>query len=304
MGAASSIENNAIEQFNSYSPTPTKNPIHYHENQIDDDEITVQTDNRSKTTQARENDNDIISTACMTDEDNSNSNSTQGENATTDNICGTKWGLSDTGATGTFVLPGALVINIRKATNPLCIKLPNGNYIDSMHECNLDIPWLPPALTEAHIVAGLAHSSLISIKQLCDHVAKVMYDDLACCVYYKEKLVWLGQWEPTTGLWVLPMQPNRPVDPAITPANCDTGTHTANSAYAMTSKESLLRFLHQWAFILTLPTWIKAINNGQFISWLGLTSTAVRKHLQPSPATDKGHIKQLCQNIRSTKKKK
>ncbi|KAL7462039.1 hypothetical protein ACHAXS_002437 [Conticribra weissflogii] len=206
-------------------------------------------------------------------------------NATAATTCNVNWGLADAGATGTFLLPGAPVINIRKAKTPLRIILPDGNYIYSTHQCNLNNSGLPPAMTEAHIVPGLAHTSLISIKQLCKHGAKVIYADLSCRVYVNKKLVWIGQQEPTTGLWVLPLQPNHPVDPAITQSTSKPLEHTKNS-------------------VPTLPTWIKAIDNGHFFTWPGLTSTAVHKHLEPSPATDKGNMKQLCQNVQSTRKKK
>ena len=83
-------------------------------------------------------------------------------------------GISDAGATGTFVVPGAPVINVRPTKNPLKITLPHGGIIESTHECNLDIPWLPEATTEAQIVPGLACASLISIKQMGDNGCSVI----------------------------------------------------------------------------------------------------------------------------------
>ncbi len=70
-----------------------------------------------------------------------------------------------------------------------------------------------------------------------------------------------------------------------------TTTHSANSAYAMTSKASVFRYLHQCASSPTIATLTKAIDNGQFILWPGLTSAAVQKYLTPSPVADKGHMK-------------
>ena len=75
------------------------------------------------------------------------------------------WAISDSGATGHFVVEGAPVINKQPATNPITITLPAGSTIRSTHTCNLDIPWLPHHVTEAHIVPGLAHSSLISTRK-------------------------------------------------------------------------------------------------------------------------------------------
>jgi hypothetical protein len=100
--------------------------------------------------------------------------------------------IADAGATGHFVLPGAPVTDIRTATNPLVINLPDGEKITSTHTCRLNLPWLPERARDAHIVPGLAHTSLVSIKILCDAGCKVTYDDTACNVYYADKLVWRG----------------------------------------------------------------------------------------------------------------
>ena len=80
-----------------------------------------------------------------------------------------------------------------------------------------------------------------------------------------------------------------------------TKEHMAENAYAMTSKESLIRYLHQCLFSPTKKTLVKAIENNQLTTWPGLTSDAVRKHLpDSSPATDKGHMKRQRKGIRST----
>ena len=47
-------------------------------------------------------------------------------------------------------------------------------------------------------------------------------------------------------------------------------------------------------------TWTKAIENGQYITWPGLTSKLVRKHLPLSEETTLGHLHLLRQGIRQT----
>ena len=83
--------------------------------------------------------------------------------------------IADAGATGHFVVPGAPVLDIKPATKPLIINLPDGETIRSTHTCRLNLPWLPEEATEAHIVPGLAHTSLMSIKVLCDAGCEVIY---------------------------------------------------------------------------------------------------------------------------------
>ena len=63
------------------------------------------------------------------------------------------------------------------------------------------------AATRAHILPGLTHTSLISINMLCDAGWKVEYDTSDCRVIFKHGVVWKGRLEPTTGLWVLPLDP-------------------------------------------------------------------------------------------------
>ena len=72
------------------------------------------------------------------------------------------YAIFDSGATAHFLVDKAHVVNKRPALKPLTIRLPNGKHIVSTHTCNLDLPWLPHSITEAHIVPGLSHSSLIS----------------------------------------------------------------------------------------------------------------------------------------------
>ena len=76
--------------------------------------------------------------------------------------------VADAGATGHFILPGTPVANVKVARHPLNINLLDGDCLTSAHIYTLDITWLPNDAKEAHIVPGLAHASLTSIKILCD----------------------------------------------------------------------------------------------------------------------------------------
>ena len=64
----------------------------------------------------------------------------------------------------------------------------------------------------------------------------------------------------------------------------------------------LEQFLHGCAEAPVPSTWCKAIDKGHFITWPGLTSQLVRKHLPPSIPTAKGHLKQERQGLQSRKK--
>jgi hypothetical protein len=205
--------------------------------------------------------------------------------------------IADAGATSHFLLPGAPVSDIKKATTPLTIHLPDGTTIQSTNTYLLRRPDLPRAARVAHIVPGLSHSSLISIKVLCDAGCKITYDGDHCDVAYRNKTIWTGVREPSTGLWVLPLNPDatRKLTTSTTPPR-----QMANNVYQMTLKEALVRFLHQCLFLPPKQTLIKALDNGQLPTW-PLTKEAVVKHLPDhSPATDKGSMKRQRQGLRST----
>ena len=65
---------------------------------------------------------------------------------------------------GGSLVENAPVTNKHPTRNPITIILPSGRSIKHTHTCNLDIPWPPHEMIEAHIVPELAHSSLIKTK--------------------------------------------------------------------------------------------------------------------------------------------
>ena len=142
-------------------------------------------------------------------------------------------GIPYAGATGHFLQPGTPAKNIRLTNNPISISQPDGGKFKSTHECEIDNPKLPKAARAAHIVPGLARTSLISIKMLIYAGFKVTYDTEHVKVFYRENVVWKGTRESLTGLWVLPLKQKQ----NITQMRHRTDNHTANNAYQMTSKE-------------------------------------------------------------------
>ena len=56
-------------------------------------------------------------------------------------------------------------------------------------------------------------------------------------------------------------------------------THAENSAYSMTTKRNLIKYLHRADFILVFSTWKKAIDAGYFATWTCLTYELILNHL-------------------------
>lgn len=118
-----------------------------------------------------------------------------------------KLAILDSGAIGHILVAGAPAVNVVPEKNPINILLPNGKRIQSTHTCNLDIPWLLAHITEAHIGPGLSHSSLISTRKFCDAGCTIVFDEEECRVYRDNKLVLIGDRDPNTKLWRLPINP-------------------------------------------------------------------------------------------------
>ena len=111
--------------------------------------------------------------------------------------------VADSGATGNFILPGTKVSNMKISKKPITINLPDVTQLKSTHTCEINVPRIPKEARQAHVVPGMAHTSLISMKILTDVGCKVVYDAHECRVYFRDKIVWTGGKEPTTVLWVL-----------------------------------------------------------------------------------------------------
>ncbi len=76
-----------------------------------------------------------------------------------------------------------------------------------------------------------------------------------------------------------------------------------NNVYSLPSIPQSVKYLHAAPGFPVEHTWYKAVKAGNFITWLGLTPEAVRKHFPESDKTQQGHMKKQCQGVRSTRTK-
>jgi hypothetical protein len=203
--------------------------------------------------------------------------------------------VADTGATGHFMLPDIELRDEKESENPLKITMPDGEALHSTHQGYLPLDDLPDEATLVHKVPDLTHSSLLSIKQLCDHGCYAIFTKKDCQNFYKGKLIVVGHRHPATGLWIVSLQTKKT---ALPPPKPTFPFHATHNAYQASSKAKLIQFLHQCAFSPPPSTWIRAINNKQFASWPGLTADAVQKYLPDSTATAKGHMKKTPAGVR------
>ena len=71
--------------------------------------------------------------------------------------------------------------------------------------------------------------------------------------------------------------------------------------YEIPTIELTIHYLHAAAGFPTKPTWIKIICNGNYLFWPLITVTNVHKHFPESEETQKGHMQNQRQGVRSTK---
>jgi len=222
-----------------------------------------------------------------------------------------QWAISDSGATGHFMVEGAAVINKQPATKPIQIMMPDGSKLLSTHTCNVDIPWLPNTMTGAHIVPGLSHASLISTRKFCDAGCRVAFDQEECRVYYKNKLVLIGTRDQVSQLWKLPINPShKPHRDLNSIMAMDIHTmphqqanHAAYNVYTIQHKQNQLKYMHQAFFNALMPTLLKAVSNGHLEGIPFMKADIIKKYLAKSTATSKGRMKRPRAGIRSTRKK-
>ena len=74
-------------------------------------------------------------------------------------------------------------------------------------------------------------------------------------------------------------------------------TPAAHSAYELTSVEALVRYMHAEAGFPVKYTWLKAIKQGNFATWPGLTYYNAEKYFPHAVETIKGHMVQSSQGV-------
>ena len=67
------------------------------------------------------------------------------------------------------------------------------------------------------------------------------------------------------------------------------------------TKTELIQYLHGFCFSPTTCTFIRAIKNGNFLTWPGLNIPNITRFIPASIATALGHLDQERANMQSTK---
>jgi hypothetical protein len=185
-------------------------------------------------------------------------------------------------------------------------RMPNGAL-----ESVLDIGHLATAVRsparDIHITSGVDETSLISTVKFAEaeHVTIFdrdevnIYDQRNTIITVSRSAILRGWREPgTNDLWRIPLVPvvrNNNTDtllvkrpPSEYLPNRPLPSEATHNVYELKTQPELVRYLHAAAGFPTKPTWYKAVKNGQFVSWPGLTAAAVARHFPESEETIKG----------------
>ena len=179
------------------------------------------------------------------------------------------------------------------------VYLPNGDIIRTTKRTSLPFQQLSKKAREAHVLPQL-RQSLMSVNKLSEEGYTTIFhpENEGVTVHEKGTLtiatssppVLQGCKEKGDNLWTVS-------------TNEEESEEEANNVYNLPSTKQSIRYLHAAAGFPVKSEWIKAIKAGNYITWPELTAEAVHKHFPESDETQKGHMKQQHQNVRSTKVK-
>jgi len=143
--------------------------------------------------------------------------------------------IADTRCTAHFFTMDTPMCNVCPTMQPITIHTPSGALLKSMHEAELNLPALPLAARQGHIVPHLAMQPLLSIGQLCNAGCDVAFTAQDIIIQHQHgNIILHGQWKPGVGLWELDLQNNTP--------------HTAHAAISTANPATLVAFAHTALF--------------------------------------------------------
>ena len=158
---------------------------------------------------------------------------------------------------------------------------------------------------QTHILPALSSNLLISIKTFANNgYVTIFHEGNIDAMVHGHNDITITSTKPAilqgcrdnNGHWYVSL-------PEPTSLLCPPVGHCINNIYDLPSTAHSVRYLHAALGFPTKNTLLAAICNGNLTTFPGLTSTNVMKHFPESDETQKGHMKQIQQGLRSTKPK-
>lgn len=201
--------------------------------------------------------------------------------------------ILDSGATGTFVARSDVVHLQRPVPilNGPTVLAASGDVMRTTLHGTLPLsPLLSATAQSAFVIDDLRTGTLVSLAQLCDDDCLAIFSKFDVKIVKKDTVLITGT-RLNNGLWSIPLSPATPSTP----------THQANGILRLDKPKQELAVYHHVALGSPVPsTLLRAIRRGHLITFPGLTTELITKHLPKSVATTLGHQDQEARNIRST----
>lgn len=199
--------------------------------------------------------------------------------------------MLDSGATSNFIKSA----DGFKLTGPSSksVSTANGQIMKATNTALLPLTQLTAGAREAIVIPEMSTNALMSVKQLADQGyttifhpylqgATVHDNDSFELVINRPPL--LQGWRDNGGLWTVPLAEEK-----------------AMNVYELPSTKEVIRFGHAALGFPTKASLLNAIRNKNLITFPGMTADNVNKFFPESDETQKGHMKQTRQGVRSTK---
>ena len=172
---------------------------------------------------------------------------------------------------------------------------------------------LCPAARETHILPELKPNSLLSVKQLADNGYTTIFhpNDRGVTVHDGNdvKLTFtndavLQGWRDEKGLWRIPLTDDgNNVNMQTIALNRPAPTEAVHNVYELPSTQNVVAYHHASLGFPTKATLLQAAKKGFLSTFPDLTPDTINKFFPESVETQKGHMRQSKQGVRSTKVK-
>ena len=221
-------------------------------------------------------------------------------------------GLLDSGATGHFGPYNRGLDPTGEASSKL-VGLADGTPVQATEKGKLPMSNLRDEVREGDIIPGL-NNTLVSVSKFADQGYVTIfqpgergveiYDEQDVRIVVTGEAALRGWRDKRSGLWRVPLTEDAHINSAESiELSMPQLRDVVNNLYDLPSIEQAIRFTHASIGFPTKATWLKAIRRGNFVGWPLVTVENVHKYFPESDETQKGHMNQQRQGVRSTKPK-
>ena len=210
--------------------------------------------------------------------------------------------MLDSGTTKTIVNSGQ-GMQLTGPSNTIVVAA-NGGELTASNTALLPTCALSKGARKAIVVPGMKQRALMSVATLANNGYTTVFlpGQEGVNVFHAKDVnisaiapPALQGWRDDKGLWMVSVTDETPIR-----QNIDV-TETAMSVYDLPNTKEVVRFLHASLGNPPRATLLTASQNGNLVTFPGMTPENISRHFPESDETQKGHMKQTKQGVRSTK---